>query len=81
MTCKTMTAFGAALVLGASTSIVVSPAFAAVSQQVRQACERKADQVTPALRAPEREAFIANCLADATADTAGTKKKKPGGKY
>lgn len=46
-----------------------------VSDQARQACETKADQVRPALRAPEREQFIANCLADATA-TPSTKGKK-----
>ena len=45
----------------------VNPVLADVSSQVRKACEAKADQVRPALRAPEREAFIANCLADATA--------------
>jgi len=32
--------------------------------------------VRPVLRAPEREQFIANCLADATATPGKTKKKK-----
>ena len=51
----------------------MSPAFAQVTDKVRKACEAKADQVRPALRTPEREAFIANCLADATAMGGGKK--------
>ena len=56
---------------------VASPASAQVSNEVRRACAAKADQVRPILRAPEREQFIANCLADATAtpQTNTTKKK------
>jgi hypothetical protein len=38
-----------------------------VSQAQRTACERAAARVLPALRAEEKEAWIANCLADATA--------------
>jgi hypothetical protein len=57
-------ALGAALVALAA---VTSPASAGVSAQVRKACEDAADKVRPALRTPEREQFIANCLADATA--------------
>ena len=53
---------------------VTSPTYAQVSKEVRRACEAKADKVRPALRTPEREQFIANCLADATATQ--SKKKK-----
>ena len=56
------------------TLAVTSPTHAQLSNEVRRACEAKADQVRPALRTPEREQFIANCLADATA-TPGNKKK------
>ena len=45
----------------------VTPGSAAVSQKVRNACERQAELVTPALRASEKEDYIANCLANATA--------------
>jgi hypothetical protein len=45
-----------------------SPVLADVSEAARKACETKADQHLPALNAVDREAFIANCLADATAD-------------
>jgi hypothetical protein len=38
-----------------------------VSAEVRRACEMQAEKVRPALRAGEKEAWIANCLADATA--------------
>lgn len=50
------------LVLGTTLTLA-----AGVSDKARKECEAKADKVTPALRMPEREAFIANCLADATA--------------
>jgi hypothetical protein len=46
-----------------------------VTDQQRRACEKKADLVRPALRTPEREQFIANCLADATATNASKGKK------
>jgi hypothetical protein len=52
-----------------------SPASAQVTDAVRSDCRNKAVRVLPALRAPEVEAYIANCLADATA-TQGTKRKK-----
>lgn len=42
-----------------------APALAGVSQAQRTACEKAAEQVRPALRAGEKEAWIANCLADA----------------
>jgi hypothetical protein len=48
---------------------VTSPTHAQLSNEVRRACEAKADQVRPALRTPEREQYIANCLADATASS------------
>jgi hypothetical protein len=38
-----------------------------VTQAQRTACERAALDVRPALRADEKEAWIANCLANATA--------------
>jgi len=38
----------------------------AVSEGTRKACEAKAEQVRPALRAGEKEAWIANCLANAS---------------
>jgi len=47
-------------------SMLTTPALA-VSQQVRDECARQAELVRPALRADEKEAWIANCLADATA--------------
>jgi hypothetical protein len=49
---------------------------AQVSNAVRTACERKANKVTPPLRAGEREAYITNCLADAAPTPGKTKKKK-----
>lgn len=45
----------------------LTPGSAAVSQKVRNACERQAALVLPALRASEKEAYIANCLANASA--------------
>ena len=64
--------------IGALTVIfgVTSPTYAKVSNEVRRACEVKADQVRPYLRTPEREQFIANCLANATATQSKNKKKK-----
>lgn len=49
---------------------------AQVSNAVRDACERKANKVTPPLRAGEREAYITNCIADAAPTPGKTKKKK-----
>jgi hypothetical protein len=46
----------------------MSPAFAA-PQWVEDACWRYANRVRPALNAREREAQIANCIADWTAGT------------
>lgn len=58
----------AGLVLAVGMTVLSAPSFAGLSQAVREACEKKADAVRPVLRAGEREAFIANCLADATVD-------------
>ena len=52
-----------------------SPASAQVTDEMRRDCRNQAVRVLPALRAPEVEAYIANCLADATT-TQGTKRKK-----
>ena len=41
----------------------------AAPRWVEDACWRAANKVRPALRAREREAYIANCLADWTAGT------------
>ena len=49
---------------------------AQVSNAVRNSCERKANKVTPPLRAGEREANITNCIADAAPTPGKTKKKK-----
>ena len=56
----------AALLLASALISVVGAATAQVTPEVRRACERKAMEVRPILNAPQREAFIANCLADAT---------------
>lgn len=73
MTLKSVTTGIAALIM---IFAVASPTHAQLSNKIRRACEAKADQVRPALRAPEREQFIANCLADATATPNSNKKKK-----
>jgi hypothetical protein len=39
----------------------------AVSEKTRRSCEAQAERVRPGLRADKKEAFIANCLANATA--------------
>lgn len=62
---KTMLVCAAPL-LAAGLITVAGIATAQVTPEVRRACERKAMEVRPILNAPEREAFIANCLADAT---------------
>lgn len=48
--------------------IFATPAFAA-PQWVETACWKAANRVLPALGAREREAYIANCIADWTAGT------------
>lgn len=57
---RTITAFAFGL------SMTAFPALAEVSEEAQAACEKKADEQQ--LDAVEREAFITNCLADATAD-------------
>jgi hypothetical protein len=63
---KTVT-IGVALIAVAA---LMTPA-SAVSEKTRKACAAQAEQVRPALRAGEKEAFIANCLANATATQGG----------
>ena len=70
MILKSVIGFAALTVIFA----VTTPTYAQDSKEVRRGCEAKADKVRPALRTPEREQFIANCLADATATQ--SKKKK-----
>ncbi|MDJ0513743.1 MAG: hypothetical protein QNJ62_09910 [Methyloceanibacter sp.] len=70
-TTAALTVFTALTVLSVSLSAVQ----AQVSDAVREACARKANKVTPPLRAGEREAYITNCIADA-APAAGKSKKK-----
>jgi hypothetical protein len=48
--------------------VFATPAFAA-PQWVESACWRAANRVLPALSAREREAYVANCIADWTAGT------------
>ena len=56
MTLKSVTtSIGALALIIAATS----PTNAQVSNEVRRACEAKADQARPYLRTPEREQFIA----------------------
>lgn len=51
-------------------SVLTTPVLA-VSKKVRDECARQAELVRPALRADEKEAWIANCLADASATPTG----------
>jgi hypothetical protein len=55
-------------VLLAGVVLVATPALAA-PQWVETACWRAANRVLPALSAREKEAYVANCLADWTAGT------------
>lgn len=59
---KSLTIGGAFVAL----AVLMTPALA-VSDKTRDACAAQAEKVLPALRAGEKEAFIANCIADATA--------------
>ncbi|MBM3543464.1 MAG: hypothetical protein FJX44_03005 [Alphaproteobacteria bacterium] len=52
--------------IAVATMLSATPASAAASSKARKACEKKAELVLPALRAEEKEAYIANCLANAT---------------
>jgi hypothetical protein len=65
------------LLLGVVFGALVAPANAGdVSQATRDACWRAAQQVSPILTEPEKEQYIANCIADATAGTPPPKKDK-----
>jgi hypothetical protein len=57
-----------AAVVAATFLIAAMPASAA-PQWVETACWRAANRVLPALSAREREAYVANCIADWTAGT------------
>ena len=56
------------VILVAGLIVSATPAFAA-PQWVEDACWYHANRVLPALTAREREAYIANCIADWTAGT------------
>ena len=55
--------------------LTAMPAFAA-PQWVQDACWLAAQRVTPRLTQPEKEQYIANCLADWTAGTPPPQGKK-----
>lgn len=55
--------------------LTAMPVFAA-PQWVQDACWRAAQRVTPRLTQPEKEAYIANCLANWTAGTPPPQGKK-----
>ena len=56
-----------ACVASLALAVLMTPVLArGVSQAQRDACDRAAQYVRPALSAREKEAWIANCLADAT---------------
>jgi hypothetical protein len=48
----------------------------AVSEEVRMACLFEAYQVRPILNAPRIEAYVAHCIADATAKKARKKRRR-----
>jgi hypothetical protein len=54
------------MTLGVLVLAAIATPASAVSEKTRRACEAAAEQVRPALRAEEKEAYIANCLANAT---------------
>lgn len=56
------------VMLSVACMLLATPAFSGVTQAQRDACERAANHVSPPfMDAREKEAWIANCLADATA--------------
>jgi hypothetical protein len=60
----------------ASLALLINPAFGKpVTQAQRDACDRAAFNVRPALSAREREGWIANCLADATVGSPPKKRR------
>jgi hypothetical protein len=54
--------------LAAAIVLTATPAFAA-PQWVETACWRAAQRVSPILTEPEKEQYVANCIADWTAGT------------
>lgn len=58
---------GACVTSLALAALVPASVAGGVTPAQRTACEKAAEQVRPALRADEKEAWIANCLADAKA--------------
>ena len=57
-----------AVLLGIVFFALIVPAYAeGVSQQTRDACWRAAQRVSPILTEPEKEQYVANCIANATA--------------
>lgn len=70
-----MAAF-AALTALAVVAVSMPAAQAQVSDAVRDGCAKKANAVTPPLRAGQREAYIANCIADAAPTPGKAKDKK-----
>ncbi|MFO7478806.1 MAG: hypothetical protein R6X03_10775 [Methyloceanibacter sp.] len=60
--------------------VFATPASAA-PQWVEDACWYNANRVLPALNAREREAYIANCIADWTAGSPPTRPPKKRKKY
>lgn len=80
LTTTNLCALCAAFALSAGL-IFAGPAFAQVSEEVRRACERKAIDVRPIMNGPQTEAFIANCIADATATPGTSSGKKKSGNY
>jgi hypothetical protein len=56
------------LAAGIALVSLMSPSTAwAVSEEIRTACLIEAYRVRPMLNAPQIEAYVANCIADATA--------------
>jgi hypothetical protein len=66
-----------AVLLGIVFAALMVPATYAggVSQETRDACWRAAQRVSPILTEPEKEAYVANCIANATAGTPPPKKE------
>jgi len=64
-----------AVIASLTLAALMTPAFAATAE-IEASCFAQAEQVRPALTQPEKEAFIASCIADATA----TPPAKPGHK-
>ena len=65
-----------AVLLGVVLFVFTLPAHAGVSQETRDACWRAAERVSPILTQPEKEQYVANCLANATAGTPPPKNDK-----